>query len=139
MKPFASMNLPADMDVAAPDGSEIRLLPAIGRGSMVHCRVPPGAVTKAVRHRTVEELWYVLSGDGRLWRRQGERQEVARLTPGSAHTIPLGTVFQFRCDSDAPLQIVIVTMPPWPGASEAEPVADHWPPTLDKDRIADKD
>lgn len=133
MKPFETKELPQTMDVAAPDGSEIRLMPVLEGGSMVHCRVPPGAVTKAVRHKTVDELWYVTAGEGRLWRRQGDREQVERLTAGSAHTIPLGTDFQFRCDSAKALEIVIVTMPPWPDMSEAVPVADHWPPTVDTD------
>ncbi len=125
--PFESRTLSADPDVFAPDGSEIRLLPALARGSMVHCRLQPGQTSLAVRHRTVEELWYVIAGRGELWRRQDRREEVAALLPGTAHTIPLGTHFQFRNTGDEPLDIVIVTMPPWPGEAEAVRVEDHWP------------
>ncbi len=125
-----SRYVPHAVDVVAPDGSEIRLLPQVPRGSMVHCRLPPGAVSRAVRHRTVDELWYVLRGRGRLWRaRDGEASETP-LLPHTAHAIPCGTRFQFRNDGEEPLDIVIVTMPPWPGEDEAERVADHWPPTL---------
>lgn len=126
-QPFASKELPERYDVLAPDGSEIRLLAALAGGSMVHCRLPAGAISLAVTHRTVEEHWYVIAGFGRLWRRQGEREETAALRPGSAHTIPLGTSFQFRNDGAEPLDIVIVTMPPWPGMDEAVRVPDHWP------------
>jgi len=125
--PFPSMRLPAACELPAPDGSEIRCLPATERGSMVHCRLPPGAVSKAVRHRTVEEIWYVLAGRGELWRSRGQREEITPLEPGTAHTIPLGTTFQFRNTGDLPLDILIVTMPPWPGAEEAVRTADHWP------------
>ena len=61
--------LAADYDVLAPDGSEIRLLAQTGRGSMVHCTLPPGQVSVAVAHRTVEEVWYCLEGAGQVWRR----------------------------------------------------------------------
>jgi len=128
-RPFESRAVSFGVDVTAPDGSEIRLLPVLERGSMVHCRLQPGAVSRAVRHRTVEELWYVLCGRGELWRRQEGREEVVALLPGTAHTIPLGTHFQFRNTGDEPLDIVIVTMPPWPGEDEAVRVDDHWPAT----------
>lgn len=128
MTDFTSRTPAAECDVLAPDGSEIRLLPQLGGGSMVHCTLPPGGTSLAVTHRTVEELWYVLAGQGELWRQQGARSETVALTPGSAHTIPLGTHFQFRNTGAAPLTIVIVTMPPWPGMDEAVRVPDHWPP-----------
>lgn len=124
---FTSMRLPLARDQCAPDGSEIRCLPVLRGGSMVHCRLPPGAVSRAVAHRTVEEIWYVLAGRGELWRRRDGREETVDLAPQTAHTIPLGTAFQFRNTGDGPLDILIVTMPPWPGETEAVRVADHWP------------
>lgn len=127
--PFASTRPAAAYDVLAPDGSEIRFLPQVPPGSMVHCTLPPGAVSLAITHRTVAELWYVLSGAGELWRRQGDREEVTHLHPHTAHSIPLGTEFQFANPGVEPLTFVIVTMPPWPGADEAVRVADHWPVT----------
>jgi mannose-6-phosphate isomerase-like protein (cupin superfamily) len=127
--PFATMSLPAVPDTLAPDGSEIRLLPAVAGGSMVHARLPPDGCSRAVRHRTVEELWYVVAGTGELWRARDGRAEMTALRPGIAVSIPLGTSFQFRCTGAAPLEIVIVTMPPWPGPEEAVRVTDHWPLT----------
>lgn len=121
------MHLPTRVDTLAPDGSEIRLLPALPGGSMVHCSLPPGAVSLAVAHRTVEELWYVVGGTGELWRRLGDVAQVDALGPGVALSIPLGTHFQFRNPGNAPLELIIVTMPPWPGEDEAYRVADHWP------------
>jgi mannose-6-phosphate isomerase-like protein (cupin superfamily) len=125
--PFASRRPAERHDVLAPDGSEIRLLPEAPGGSMVHCTLPPVAVSLAVEHRTVSELWYVVSGAGELWRRQGGREEVVPLHPHTAHSIPLGTHFQFRNVGAEPLAFVIVTMPPWPGMDEAVRVEDHWP------------
>jgi mannose-6-phosphate isomerase-like protein (cupin superfamily) len=116
----------AEPHVLAPDGSEIRLLTQLRGGSMVHCRVPAGATTLAVRHRTVEELWYVLGGTGEIWRRINEEERIDELCEGVSVTIPLGANFQFRNTGRMPLDIVIVTMPPWPGAEEAERVEDRW-------------
>lgn len=127
---FESKSLPTECDVLAPDGSEIRFLPVLRGGSMVHCRLVPGTVTKAVTHKTVEEFWYVTAGQGRLWRSMGEVEEVVELTPGTAHTIPLGAHFQFCADGYQELAMIIVTMPPWPDMDEAVAVHDHWPPTV---------
>ena len=69
----------------------------------------------------------LFTSNGELWRRQGERAEVTHLHPHTAHSIPLGTEFQFANPGVEPLTFVIVTMPPWPGMDEAVRVADHWP------------
>ena len=127
---FETHTVPRAFDAIAPDGSEIRLLTALSGGSMAHCTLPAGAVTLAVRHRTVEELWYVVGGRGEIWRRHGEREEVVELVPGVSASIPLGTHFQFRAAPDEALEVVLVTMPPWPGEDEAVRVPDHWPPTV---------
>lgn len=127
MRSFSTKPVPAGVDVIAPDGSEIRLLAALAGGSCVHCRLPPGGVSLAVRHRTVEEIWFIIAGRGEVWRKQGEREETVAVQPGTSLTIPLGTDFQFRAARDQALEIVIVTMPPWPGDDEAVRVTDHWP------------
>lgn len=114
----------------APDGSQVHLLAQGERGGLALFVLPPGAVAKAVAHRTVEELWYVAAGRGRLWRKLAEAEEIVTLTPGTSLAIPLGTHFQFRCDGAEPLTVLGVTMPPWPGAHEACFVAGKWPPTL---------
>jgi len=123
---FETRQVPDRYDCLAPDGSEIRLLPALSGGSMVHCTIPAGGVSRAVRHRTVEEIWFVLDGRGQVWRMLGDREAVTDVEPGVALTIPLGTHFQFRAAAQVPLRILIATMPPWPGDDEAVRVADHW-------------
>lgn len=115
-------------DALAPDGSEIRLLTQTARGSLVHCTLRSGQVTQAVRHRTVDEVWYCTGGRGELWRRAGADSEVTPLELGVAISIPLGTEFQFRTTGDAPLELMITTMPPWPGADEAIPCNGLWQP-----------
>ena len=126
MSKFETKQLPAQMDLHAPDGSEIRLLQARDAGSFVHCTLPVGVVSKAIKHRTVEEIWYFLSGEGEVWRKMGDDEEVVKAVPGLSLTIPLGAHFQFRNTGNEPLTFVLVTMPPWPGEDEAIPVEDYW-------------
>ena len=126
---FATKVIAEAPDAIAPDGSEVRLLGASVRGSMAAFRLAPGTVSKAVAHRTVEEIWYFTSGQGRMWRRLGEAEEITEVGRGVSVTIPTGVHFQFRCDGSEPLEAVAVTMPPWPGADEAYPVPGKWEPT----------
>lgn len=126
--PYTECPLPAEPTVVAPDGSDVRVLAGVAGGGMAHFTLRPGQVTQAVTHRTVEEIWFVLSGRGHLWRSQAGRESVLALEPGVSLTIPLGTHFQFRAD-EAGLAVVAVTLPPWPGEGEAVPVPGPWSPT----------
>jgi mannose-6-phosphate isomerase-like protein (cupin superfamily) len=127
---FATRTLADTADAIAPDGSQVRLLASIGRGSMAHFTLAPGEVSRAAVHRTVEELWLFLAGEGRMWRRDADGEAVVPVRAGVSISIPTGTAFQFRADGDSPLQAVGVTMPPWPGDSEAEVIAGAWAPRL---------
>jgi mannose-6-phosphate isomerase-like protein (cupin superfamily) len=114
----------------APDGSDVRILPGVAGGSLAHFTLAPGATSRAVTHRTVDELWFVVSGRGEMWRASAAHEEVVELGPDVALTIPLGTRFQFRATGDDPLTVVGVTMPPWPGDDEAVAVDGPWSPTV---------
>lgn len=126
---FAARRLPVEADTIAPDGSAVRVLLALEGGSAAHFRLEPGAVSRAGRHRTVEEIWYILEGRGAMWRRDGAGEAVTPLAPGLCLTIPVGTSFQFRAADDRGVSAVAVTMPPWPAESGDEwtEVAPHWP------------
>lgn len=125
---FETRALPAQADAVAPDGSEVRVLVRLERGSMAHFELAPGKVSIAVAHRTVDELWYVLGGRGEMWRRAGGTEETVPMEPGTSLSIPAGTHFQFRSSGDEPLTVVGVTMPAWPGPDEAYAVPGRWPP-----------
>ncbi|WP_201834769.1 cupin domain-containing protein [Microvirga zambiensis] len=127
---FETKRLGALPDVIAPDGSEVRILCCASRGSMAHFTLPPHAISKAMAHRTVEEIWYFVSGRGQMWRRSHETEEIVDVEPGTAITIPVGTHFQFRSLSQEPLAAVGTTMPPWPGEGEAFAVDGIWEPTV---------
>ena len=120
--------LPAQPDAIAPDGSAVRILLSVTGGSMAHFELAPGETSAAVRHRTVEELWFFLSGLGQMWRRRGEEETTVDVGPGVSIDIPLGTTFQFRALGDEPLRAVGVTMPPWPGEDEAILTDGPWKP-----------
>lgn len=131
MSAFATKNLPSDRDAVAPDGSNVRLLLGVASGGMAHFELPPEQISKAVVHRTVEEIWFFLSGQGQMWRRFGDRVEVVDVHSGICITIPVGTHFQFRSLGPAPLEAIGVTMPPWPGEGEAITVAGAWSPSVE--------
>jgi len=127
---FETKRIGAAPDVIAPDGSEIRVLCGAAGGSMAVFSLPANTVARAVAHHNVVEIWYVISGHGRMWRRLDARSEVVDLGPGLSLTIPAGTHFQFRCDGAETLNVIGVTMPPWPGEDEAYAVEGPWRATV---------
>ena len=108
--------------VTAPDGSTVRVLLGTDRGSVAQFELKAGRTSLAVRHRTVEEIWTVVAGRGEMWRGSPAGESVVALEPGLCLVIPAGTSFQFRSDGPGALVVVAVTMPPWPGSDEADPV-----------------
>lgn len=126
MSDFSNLMLPLNPTVQAPDGSDVRVLLTLSGGSMAHFHLAAGSVTRAVVHRTVEEIWYITSGRGQMWRKQHDREEVVDLVAGLCLTIPVGTHFQFRSDERVGVEAVAITMPPWPGADEAMFVTGCW-------------
>jgi mannose-6-phosphate isomerase-like protein (cupin superfamily) len=130
MTEFKTKRLPAGRDAVAPDGSDVRILLGLAGGGMAHFKLPPRQTSTAVTHRTVEEIWFFLSGSGELWRKQDTREEIVPVESGVCLTIPLGTHFQFRSTGTEPLAALGVTMPPWPGEGEAIVVRGKWEPTV---------
>jgi len=90
-------------DVIAPDGCEVRVLCATPRDGMALFTLASGMVARAVVHRTIEEIWYFTRGQGRMWRKSGEREDITEIAAGISISIPLG---------------------------EATIVAGNWPPTV---------
>lgn len=111
----------------APDGSDIRLLidetHQATQASLVEVSLAAGAVSQPVWHLTVEEIWYVLEGEGSVWRcpPDGHPESVAavEVRPGDALVIPTGWRFQFNAADGHGLRFLCYTCPPWPGDGEA--------------------
>lgn len=123
---FETLHLPAEVTVLAPDTSEIRALLRNEHASMAHGTLPPGRISLAIRHKTVHEIWYILGGEGELWRRTTQQEEVIHLRAGVVLSIPVGTDFQFRTLGNEPLRFLMTTTPPWPGHNEAVRVDPYW-------------
>lgn len=127
---FETKRISAAPDAIAPDGSEVRVLCQLSRGGLAVFSLPPGAVSRAVAHHAVEEVWYFLSGHGRMWRKLNDQEETVEVSSGISITIPAGTNFQFRCDGAQPLLAIGATMPPWPGETEAYAAQGIWAATV---------
>ena len=120
--------------ITAPDGSEIRPLvderQGASKSSLVEVALGSGEVTRPVRRRAVEEVWYVLEGAGSVWRcppdADPEIVPPADVVPGDALAIPTGWSFQFSAGNDGPLRFLCHTTPRWPGEDEAVLVERGW-------------
>ncbi len=64
-------------------------------------------------HDVVEEIWYVVAGEGDLWRHDGRNEACVPLRPGVSAVIPVGTKFQFRAGRSEQLVMLLATMPLW--------------------------
>ena len=114
----------------AGDLSLRRTLLGVHGGELAHVELPPGTVTVAVHHPTVEEIWLFVTGRGTMWRRDSEHEEEVKVGPGVCLTIPLGTHFQLRSERLEPLTAVVAMMGPWAGAGEAIRVCGPWSPNV---------
>ena len=131
MPRFTTRSLSVEPDEIAPDSSEVRVLVRDSTATMAHFTLPAGHIAVAVQHRAVSEYWFVLSGTGRIWRKDAEATEITDLAYGVSLSIPLGTAFQFRNDGTVPLEIVGFDTPPWPGNDEAFVIEGEWEPTVE--------
>ncbi len=84
MSEFETKRLTAEATATAPDGSDVRVLLGLCSGGMAHFQLAAGRTSIAVTHRTVEEIWFVVSGQGRMWRMQNGREELVDLSLASA-------------------------------------------------------
>lgn len=122
--------LPEHPDARSPAGANICYLVDGITGNMIHSTVPPRQVNCATVHATVSEFWYVLEGHGEIWRDDGRESSVVDLVAGTAIDIPVGTKFQYRSVSDEELKFICISMPCWPGDSEATYVKGIWEQTI---------
>ena len=125
--PFEHKRVPQEYDVLTPSGAEIRSLLTMGRSSMALATLPIHGVSRAIYHKTVDDMWFFIRGHGEVWRKQGDREEVLQVGPNVALTIPQGTHFQYRNTGSEPLSWITATMPPWPGSDEVVFAEGPWP------------
>ena len=84
INPLHTISLPTVCDLLAPDGSEIRELCRLPGASMAHGFLPSDRTSVAIRHRTVEEIWFVLSGSAEIWRRIEDMAAIDTVTAGQS-------------------------------------------------------
>lgn len=94
------------------DGSEIRELLAhrnscIRQQSLAEARLPPGASTTPHYHPLTEEIYYLLSGRGRMQ----IGNELRDVGPGDAIAIPPGEVHQITNTGDVTLLFLCCCAP----------------------------
>lgn len=123
-------SLSAVPDAKSPAGADIRFIMDGPTGNMIHSTVPPKQINRATIHATVSEFWHVLEGEGQIWRKAGAIEKVTALMPGTSIDIPVGTAFQYRCTGPTALKFICISMPPWPGDTEATHLTGPWMPTL---------
>ena len=122
--------LPLAADAKSPAGADIRFIMDGPTGNMIHSTVPPGQINRATVHSSVSEFWFILEGNGEIWRKAGSEEKVTALEPGVSIDIPVGTAFQYRNVGREPLKFICISMPPWPGDAEATAVEGAWTPSF---------
>jgi mannose-6-phosphate isomerase-like protein (cupin superfamily) len=105
-------NLARVASFTTKDGSEIRELLAhrnscIKNQSLAEARLPPGASTTPHYHPQAEEIYYILSGTGRM----RIDAEAASVGPGDAIAIAPGRTHQITNVGDAPLVFLCCCAP----------------------------
>lgn len=105
-------NIAAVPAFTTKDGSEIRELLAhrnscIRQQSLAEARVAVGTITTAHYHPRTEEIYYILSGTGRM-RMGDEHRDVG---PGDAIAIPPGTIHQIENNGSVELKFLCCCAP----------------------------
>jgi mannose-6-phosphate isomerase-like protein (cupin superfamily) len=80
---------------------------AIAAQSLAEATLPPGAATEPHYHPVTEEIYYVLTGTGRMRFPETER----RVGPGDAIAIPPGTPHQLINDGETELTLLCCCAP----------------------------
>lgn len=82
-------------DYLAPDGSEIRLLISSSLASLDHLIVKPKTVSRAGYHKSVQEKWYIIRGEGKIWLKKYNQEQIIKLEPGFLFRLILMSIFSF--------------------------------------------
>lgn len=125
-----SKNMPKEYQNISPAGAEVKELMENEYMSLAYLTMKAGKVSKAVTHKTVLEIWYILSGTGEIWWKSKNEEKIINLEPGMSIDIPLGVEFQYRSANSNDLVFLCMTTPPWPGHHEVKYLENGvWPVT----------
>lgn len=99
--------------IVPPDGSVVRELarpPETAQNqSLAEATVPPGGETTEHFHRASEEIYYFVTGEGRM--RLGDEENA--VGPGDAVVIPPGTRHKLWNPGSDPLVLLCCSSPPY--------------------------
>jgi mannose-6-phosphate isomerase-like protein (cupin superfamily) len=125
-KDWMTKKLPTEYDYVSPAGvSEIRLLPSFQEGEIVHATTPAEKPSIAATLTGVGEFFYILKGEGELWRATGRLEHVVSLHPGRCVSIPPGISYQYRAIG-RPLEFLVTTVPRWQEENWTEAERRYW-------------
>ncbi len=83
--PFTEIHKDDAPVVTAADGSTVRILSKTHMASSIHVAIE--GTSNAIYHQSRDEVWYVISGEGEMWRRSAQREAATiKLTPGMSFT-----------------------------------------------------
>jgi mannose-6-phosphate isomerase-like protein (cupin superfamily) len=106
----------SDQPFTAPDGSTVRELVQVRDGaknqSLAEATVPPGGGTIRHLHRQSEEIYFFMSGSGRMTLGNEEREVRA----GEAVLIAPGTPHKLTNPGSEPLVLLCCCAPPYTDA-----------------------
>ena len=126
MREWSTKDLPTDPDRDSPSGTTgIRLLLSFDEGDIVHATVEPDKPSKPAILRGMGELFYVLEGEGSLWRATGDLEDVVPLRPRQCVTLPPGIEYQYRA-TGAPMKFLVATAPRYQLANWCATARYHW-------------
>jgi mannose-6-phosphate isomerase-like protein (cupin superfamily) len=113
MAAWATQDVRLFYDYVSPsEATEIRLLPNLPRGEIVHATTGARRVSAPAVLDGIVEMFFVLAGSAELWRAAAGTEEVTLLCPGRCVKMPPGTLFQYRTGLE-PLEFLVITGPRW--------------------------
>ena len=134
----------ADPDAVSPGGgAEIRHIVSSPLGDLTHAVCPSGHVAPTHHLPELDEEYYVLAGEGEIWRATDEREAVTALRPGRWVQMPAGVRFQYRANRGSSLVFLVVVLPGWapelfhtvPDGLWSATAHDQAPPTPEADLV----
>ena len=106
--------LAADPDAVSPGGgAQIRYILKSQQGDLTHAVCPAGTVAPTHHLPELDEAYFVLAGQGEIWRRAEGREAITALRPGRWVQMPAGTLFQYRAGREASLVFLVAVLPSW--------------------------
>lgn len=114
MSNFSTHVLSAEPDDVSPGGgAEIRHILRSPQGDLTHAVCPIGDVAPNHHLPEADEQFYVLAGEGEIWRTGEGRDAITGLRPGRWVAMPRGTQFQYRANFGKPLIFLVCVLPSW--------------------------